>query len=231
VSALYASCNGIQAVSVAFTIGWLGTWCADVMLPAAGPLPTAGGAVALSVATLAMVGTVFRQDAFAGQQRARIVGGFGGWQKLLTARCYDMPGGVSLAMLLNDAALEVGEQVSGAPSGTVGVRFERQGAPATRLLRQLVGRQWWMSSAGVTQFGARPTSPVKTPGLVEDYDGGLGKAIISTEDPASWLPGAMFGTGTPFQSDLIDQALTVSSMSLAMPADGRMRLTVLTRAA
>lgn len=216
--ALYASLSGFRVVSATLTMAMFGTWVADVTLPDSTLVPDS---CELTIANLELVGHVYRQGPFAGGNTVRVVGGAGGWRKTLQARTYQQPGGILLSMVLRDAAIEVGETLVLATDSILGIDFVREAAPASRLLRQLVGRSWWMDEDGKTRIGSRSTSTVKSEFLVTRYNGGKGSLGIATEDLASWLPGASFSNA------LVEEPLTVSSMTVSMKESGEMRLEVL----
>lgn len=78
-----------------------------------------------------------------------------------------------------------------------------------------------MNSQGVTQIGARPQSTITTAFLVESWDAGTNKFLISTEDYASWMPNAQFTSPT------IPATQTISMTYLGVDDKGTLRLTVL----
>ena len=104
----YASLAGFQALKADVVIPYTGIWSADVTLASAAKVPAS---VKLVLADLTLAGTVYRTDAFAGVQVARVVGGAGGWRKSLDAAKYVNPIGVKASMILEDAAKAVGETV------------------------------------------------------------------------------------------------------------------------
>ena len=189
----FATANGLRIVTASIGIPLVGAWVADVMLeePA-----TLASPVTLAIGNLSLVGTVYRQGAFAGQQRARLVAGGGGWMKTVKAQAYANPAGVLLSTVLRDAAAAVGEQVAIAQDRPLGAFFTRAADPAAYLLRDLVDGAWYIDGAGVTQIGQRPTPIITSPFTVQDFDPGTGMYEIATEDLASWLPGATFSGPT-----------------------------------
>jgi len=205
--ALYSSANGRRLVKLSLTMAAFGSWVADVTLAEAEQLQPS---VQLVASNLELRGTVIRQDAFAGQREARVVGGAGGWRKQVSSRSYRQPGGLPLSTVLRDAAIEVGETVHIGTDRTIGTDYVRERAPASRVLRHLVGRAWWIDAAGVTQLGARPSTQVKTEFAVVRYSADVGLLVIATEDLASWLPGATFSNA------LVTTAKTVASSSIRM---------------
>ena len=216
--ALYASIGASRVVTLAMTMGTFGTWVADCALADATDV---GTSVTLTVANLNLEATVFRQSAFAGVRTVRVIGGAAGWRKQLAPRAYQNPAGVPKAMVLKDAAIEVGESLANTPSGNVGVDWAREAGPASRLLKQVVGRAWWVDPAGKTHFGPRPSTSITSAFQVVSYDGARGILRIATEDVASWLPGAKFSNAT------VPQAQTISSVSIHADKGGKLRLDVL----
>ena len=220
----YATLNGNRIVRGSITTPLYGAWSGDVLLaePAAIPTPSL-----LAFGNLALTGTAYRTGAFAGSQWARLVAGYGGWRKPLPARQYIRAQGINASTVLRDAAAEVGEQVVIAEDYVIGQQYVRPGpssadpAPACRVLRQLGGDLWWIDGAGVTQVGPRPTLVIVSPFTVVDWDAGLGKFQIATEDLASWLPGNTFSAPT------VPTTQTISSATLAVDDRGVLRLEVL----
>lgn len=238
-TALYAAVGTTRATSVQLTMPTFGRWSADVVL--AEDVEQAATGVTLTVGNLTLVGAVTRQAGFAGARRLQLVGGAGGWDEDVTAREYRgggsaltttdthgaaagvAAGGVLLSTILRDAALEVGETVKLATGvdRIVGPFYVREVGPASRVLRQLVDRQWWIDGAGVTQIGPRPSARVASDFLIDNYEGAKGRVTISTEDLASWMPGATFSNA------LIADTQTASSVSVVMGEGGKLRLEVM----
>jgi hypothetical protein len=123
--------------------------------------------------------------------------------------------------VLRDLATEVGETVALPTDFIIGPFFVREAAPAGRILRQVVGREWYVDEAGVTQIGARPASAILSDFQIVNYVGGTGKAIIATERLADWMPGRTFaGLGSP-------TVKAISSSSISVTNDGVARVEVL----
>jgi hypothetical protein len=218
----FANVSGQRVVSMSLGMPKLGAWVADVVLAAPQPLPS--GPLTLVLGNLSLSGAVYRQDAFAGLVNARLVAGAAGWSNTVQPRGYNNPAGVLLSTVLGDAALEVGEQVNVMTDGVVGRRaFGREQGPASDLLRAYALPLWWIDSHGVTQVGPRPSPTVRTSFEVEQYDGGRGELLISTEDYASWLPGAQFNVPT------ISSTQTLACVRHVVSNDGRARMHVLVR--
>lgn len=219
--ALYASLADRRVVSARVLMPSPGLWTADVRLAEDDELPA--GPLTLTIGNLVLVGSVFRSGPWAGTRSVRLLAGYGGWRKTTTARFYSDSNGVKLSAIVKDAAAEVGEQIVVTGSATVGPRFERAAAPASRLLAGLVGRAgWYVDPLGVTRIGDRPATPITSEFTPTNYRPELGAVTIATEDPASWLPGAVFDDAR------LPEPMQASSVSLMLEAGGRLRLEVFT---
>lgn len=189
-----ATVNNQTVVSLNLAIPLYGLWVADVALALETLL--ASGPVTLTLGNLTLTGAVYRQNVFAGQVQARIVGGAGGWNKMVQARGYNSPGGVPLSMVAGDAAKEVGETITVAADQSLGNFYARFADKASRVLAAVGGPSWWVDAKGATHIGPRPTSTIKSSFVVEDYRPHTGELTVSTEDYASWQPGASFTSAT-----------------------------------
>jgi hypothetical protein len=189
---IFAELNGTRAQKATITIPYTGIWTADVSLDQ--QVTVSSGAASLSVGGLNLSGTIYRAGDFVGTGAFRIVGGKGGWQKLVSAQFYrGGAGGLKLADVLNDTARAVGETVKIASNVSVGSAFTRGAGPAARVLNSLAPG-WWMGLDGVTQVSARAT-----PSITSQFDVipdgtslSLGKVMIATDTPEDWVPGVFF---------------------------------------
>lgn len=215
----FAALAGVRIVSGSFAIPLLRAWSGDVTLATADPVPAD---VSLTVGNLSLTGHVYRQAIFGGQRVCRVVAGFGGWRRTLPVRHYGLPGGVQLSLVLNDAALEVGEKVNVPSDRSIGVNYVREELPAARILNQLADDEWYIDNSGVTQIAAWPTRKIPSPFTAVSQDGGSGVLEIATEDYAAWMPNATFAS--PF----LDGTYTVGGVRFAAEGDGQLRLQVMT---
>lgn len=215
----FATANGGRVTTLSLGIPLLGLWMADITIADPDTLTTSP--VTLVVGNLSLVGAVVRQGAFAGLQRARLVGGYGGWRKTVHAQGYSNPAGIKLSTVMLDAAAACGEQVKVQTDSTIGTAFVRENAPASRLLSHFAPGGWYVDALGVTQMGARAPVTIGSPFTVLDFDPGPGSLNIATEDYASWAPGATFSGPT------VPTPQTVSFVRLDTDDDGIARLSVL----
>lgn len=242
----YASLNGQRVVSANIVIPYWGSWVADVVLAVSTALPT--GPVTLTLADASLVGTIYRQFSFSGARSARIVGGFGGWQKTVASRPYQNASGVPLMTVLGDLASDCGEvidpvSVAAAAGQTVGAFFVRESAPAIRTLRQILpvanGQSvWWIDSTGNTQVIDRAgvdfmgvtsglnakLGPILSQFNALDYSGGKGLFKIATESVSDWMPGRTFSSAT------VTVSQTISMVTHILEGDGKLRTQVLSTA-
>jgi hypothetical protein len=219
--AAFATMAGERIVTMTLDLPLIGAWVADMVIAIAQPI--ASGVQPLVLGNLNLMGTVYRQAAFGGLVNARVVGGGAGWNKTTQARGYNAVGGVTLSLVLNDLAAEVGEKVAILNDTLFGNHFMRLADTASNTLRAIAGPIWWVDSSGITQIRARPSPSVKTAFEVENYDGGRGSLVVSTEDYASWAPGANFSGPT------LPATLTIATVRHEIANDGKARMHVLVR--
>lgn len=224
-SGFYASVNGQLATRLSIAIPYYGMWEGDVELATPQVITNP---VTLVIGNLTMVGAIVRANTFAGVTYLRLVGGGGGWRKSIVPQAYANPSGVRLSTMLNDLAVNVGEQVNLFADENLGGYFIREGSTsettvrASRILRQLAGDEWWIDTSGVTQVGARPTGTAITSDFsVVSWDPGRGAAEIATEDLASWLPSNTFTAPT------VPVTQTISLTRVDIDRVGTMRLKIL----
>ncbi len=216
----FATLAGARIVAGSIVIPIYGAWSGDVSLATDGPI---SDQPQLVLGNLEMKGAVYRQAPFVGARQVRLVAGAGGWRKEVLAKQYALAGGVKLGMILGDAAQEVGERVNVPTDTIVGTGYAREKAPASRVLRQLAGANWYIDPEGVTQIAAWPARKVPSPFSVEAFDGGRGLVTIATEDYASWLPGCTFTAPT------LEGTLTNCGVTYRFDGSGTFRLEVLTQ--
>lgn len=217
----FLSLGGKRVTDVDLSIPQYGTWAADVETSdgAAAPAKTA-----LTIGSLVLTCAVDRSAEVAGGRKYRLLGGYGGWPKMLASRSYSLAGGVPLGMVLSDAAMELGERVTLAAQSNVGTAFVRPAMTGAALLALAAGPLWWMDPAGLTHVAsARPSKAITSPFTLVDRDGGRGIATIATENYEDWTP------GNTFKAPTMASAATISQVSIRIASsDGKARLTVMT---
>lgn len=204
------------------TIPAYGLWAGDLYFADDATLPSSAPLV---LGDLTMPAHVYRTRAFAGHRNSRVVGGLaGGWMLPVTAQEYANPPGLTLSLVLGDLAASVGERVTITGDHAFGAFFFRRAGPAKRVLDQLAGPTgWWLDpTTGVVQVGAtRRSDPISTAFTVHDFNGETGRATISTENPADWMPGRTWTAPT------VTDPQTISTVWHTIDEAGTMRTTVL----
>jgi hypothetical protein len=163
--------NGLPAIAMRLTVPWSGPWVAEVDLP---DVADVGDAVVMTFGETTLRGTVIVEQSgvFALQRKFTCVGGAGGWRKELPAKGYHSDAGVSAALVVADLAREAGETVGTfAPTNRVGVDYVRARALASVTLGDVVGTDWHVDFAGVTQVTARSIVDAKHDVLTVDVLG------------------------------------------------------------
>lgn len=194
-----ATISGRACSEVRLTMPRYGTWTAWVTLADAGALPEGPGSASLSVAGLALVGTVEEQGERAGFQGARLVGGFGGWGAAPPPAGFQADNLVSVETFARALALAVGEVVPeedlrayrATKLGTTVARLG--GLEAGALLSQALALPsgqvvpWWVQADGRTRLGARSGAAVTADKIDSDE---TGRAFVyALDDATPLLPG------------------------------------------
>lgn len=218
----YLAVNGNMVSHGRITFPRWGAPLADLHLAGSAEIPSTPLGATITVGALSQKGTMLRGGVFGGDRSLRVIGGYGGWRKVLPPRGYQLSAGVMLSTVIGDAARECGEQIAGLADVAIGSGYARRGGKASAVLRRLIGGQWWIDPAGVTQLSARSTAPILTPFTVESYHPARGLFVIATESPAEWTP------SRTFDSKIVPGPHTISSVSVVFSNDGRLRLEVLT---
>lgn len=234
----YLSANGRNVTAIDLRVPWYGLAVADVVL--ASPVALTG-AVSLVVGNLTLAMSVGRNPegveqsvSFAGETRARLVGGAGGWAVRVSLSPYRNPEGVRLSTVLADLARAAVNPVTGAAESVAlaagldrslgGFYVPESNALAGRLLATLANPLWWVDASGATQIATtRPTVTLAPQGAqVERYDGGKGWLTVATEDVKGWAtPGATYTSAT------VPAGITVSAARVRSENDGVLRIEVL----
>ena len=151
----YASVDGHECETVTVYVPQRGVWYAECAMIEA---PELSGRVTIALGDMRLSGTVdpAQTGTRGGQLFTRIVAGAGAWGTLLAPKAYHSDAGVQAATVAQDAAREAGETLSGAPTGSIGVRYVRRAGPASQALSDATAGAWWVDYDGVTQVGTRP---------------------------------------------------------------------------
>lgn len=200
------------------TIPFYGAWVADLEFALAENLPERG---VLQIGDLTLFGTVTREATFAGGRSARLVGGYGGWRRQISATGYSHEAGIRKSTILSDAARACGEIVSVDNDEIIGTSWLREEAEAERTLHLLTDNKWWIDNAGVTQTKQRDSKAISTPFTVVSWSGGKGKFEIATENVSDWAP------GRTFTAPNVDGTHSIGTATILIDYDGKLRIVVL----
>lgn len=185
-----ATMNGIGVTSAHVNLPEWGCWYADAALDGEHAIT---GAAALKVADLSLSGTVLSGGPAKGRSDYRIVGGKGGWGKILPRKPYATDIGVKWATVIGDAAREAGEVIGPIdPSLVTGPAFVRPKGPASSVLNRLAPRGWYVGEDGVTRLGKRPAGTL--PGHVTRItpaDLARRTITLASESIAAIVPGVV----------------------------------------
>lgn len=149
------------------------------------------GSVSLVVADLTMAMTVVSGGPWQGRARYRLAGGAGKWGNEIPAKGYSNDAGVKAARVIADAASACGETVGDLPTGTVGLAWTRDAAPASCVLNRVSSESWYVDAAGVTQFGTRASSTYSGSATRLPSDIAAGRVELAAEELSALLPGVV----------------------------------------
>lgn len=187
--------NALAASSVKLLANWGGPWVADVEYDLGAAGIEASGRVVTTIDREILLGTVDPDSsgALGPKGRARIIGGGGGWQKVVAEKDYVNPAGVLSTAVLATTAAEVGEVVVDAVPGDHGPKYVRAKGPASSVL---AGREWYVDATGTTIAGPRLPIPALPTVQVLDWDPSEKLATIAADGivwPGTILTDTRFG--------------------------------------
>jgi hypothetical protein len=183
--------NGHPLHSLTLRVGELGVWTAECRLVEA---PDVMSTIAsLRVGDTELQGTIIESQIFGLALGARVVGGAGGWAKVLKRASYHNDAGVKALTLAEDAAREAGETLGTFKPGTdrVGVDYARRVASAASVLEYAAGGvPWFVDYQGVTRVEPRAGGTVPADAYTMlAYDPVERVAVLAVDDFAAIVPG------------------------------------------
>lgn len=187
--------NDTPATRATVSVPAWGAWWLDVEL--AEPVDLSG-LVTFTLADKTFEGSIVSGGASHGRASYRIVGGRGGWGKLLPKKGYSDDAGVKLTKVIGDAAHLAGEAIEGAPTSRTGPHWARiADRPASAVLHELTPEAWRVDFDGVTRFGALPTVAYSGDGARTRVDPAGEIVEIATETIGELLPGVTVDGSSP----------------------------------
>jgi len=167
-----------------------------------GGLPAIGARLTLTIADLALVGTVVRAGFDVPDQPHVIVRGGAGWGTVLTRASYQSAQGVRLSTVLRGLIAIAKEPIDDPPDAIIGNAYSWPASTAMgpvrcgNVLADLVRRgslsAWRVAPSGRTRFDAWPALPASdTFCRIVDRDLSVGVRFLGLADrAAAFLPGA-----------------------------------------
>ncbi len=188
-----ATLSGARATAARIQIPAWGVWYADATLDAARSL---SGRVSLAIADLEASGTIVSGGPGASQtDRAAftVVGGAGGWGRIIPPKSYANDAGVKASKVLLDAAREVGEELDGASLAAadrpLGPSWVRPAGMARDVMDAVFPRGWYVDLDGRTYVGRRPAVASKG-GTLQNIDRAMAVATLAADSISGLVPGA-----------------------------------------
>lgn len=185
-----ADLSGVPIVRGQIEQPYSGLWHADLVLAQATDI---AGTQTLNFAGTPWTCSYVREIDFAGERGVRVVAGFGGWRTQIPAKQYG-GGAVSTLGVMTDAANACGEPVPVLDPSvpiSLGQGWGRQAGPASQVLNQISGPNWWADKTGVVQTSLR-TGVVASQFAAISVKGASGIYEIATDFPNDWQPGVSF---------------------------------------
>ena len=185
-SDLFASVAGQRITYAIVRIPYSGAWVADLDVDTDTVM---GGKVEIKIGALSLIGTIDPRfsGAFAMNTKLRVVAGNGKIDTGLKAKDYANDLEIKMQTVVADIVREAGEVLDSTYSDPMrfGAHYVRQSAPASRLLRQMVGSSWWVDLDGVVRIGERAQAEIAEDYEVLDFDPRTKIATVSTDNPAA----------------------------------------------
>ena len=212
----YVNVNGEICTEATLYVPNVGPWWAEVIFQDA---PDISGQVILSLGELQLTGTVSpgENGVFAGQRKARIVAGGGGWGTLIAPQGYHNDAGVRALTVAQDAARLAGETLGSfePAADSVGIDYVRQSGQASTVLENVIGSAvpWHVDYSGETIVGERATSePSADDYQVLDFNPRERLLTLAVDDLRLVTIGAVL-------SESLEEPVTVRELQMQVTAD------------
>lgn len=198
----------------------VGVWLAEIEMEGA---PDMSGAQTLALGALRLVGTIDHTSSGTNAQVARytLVGGGGGWSRVLSARSYHSDAGVRASTVAQDAAREAGETLAEVrpASELVGSDYVRSRGPASVTLADVAaGVPWWVDYEGRTHVAPRPDVEADADAYeVLEVDPAERLVVLAVDDLTR------VGIGSVLRERL-EEPLTVREMEIEIDDGGSVRV-------
>lgn len=196
--------QNIPFQSAEATLEGVGVWEGRVTVAGVLDVPK-GSPIVLVLGDTTFNGYVVEGGTFPGAAESTytLAGGTAGWSRVVEAKSYNIPSGVSLAMVAQQLAAAAGEKLDmGGQDQILGDHWTRPAGPASVALSALFPLErgaWRTDPDGVTRPGARSPAPLP-PGVdlvVEDQRRSDRWALLALpgDQVSAVLPGAILTAG------------------------------------
>ena len=216
------SVNGALCTRIRLDVPARGPWVADVDVSDSADL---AGAAVVVIGSLRLTGTVDpdHTGTFQFKTRARVVGGAGGWSKLITARHFHNDAGLKRGHVAQALAAVAGETLVGTTDDRLGVDWVTKSGTAGAALAALYPL-WWVDYEGVTHVAtARDTADLATAYDLIDFEPRTRIATLALDAPEALMIGSVL-------HDRLEAPARVRAFSLEAASAG-MRVRAWTEAA
>jgi hypothetical protein len=183
-----ATLAGYRATSARLHVpAWGAPW-ADAVLDDEVEL---SGRVELAIADLTVSCTIVSGGPSKGRSSYRLVGGAGGWGRVVGERSYkNNDAGIAVASVLRDLAADAGETLAGdLPTTRVGPHWLREAGRAHQTLELLAPRGWYVDEQGRTIIGRRAATELAVEATLGPVDRARATVTLAAESIATVLPG------------------------------------------
>lgn len=172
--------NGIKVLTAKFHFTWRGVWTATLDIDS--PQTVLSGKVSIIVGSRTITGTVDDKatGTFGNFTRVTVLGGAGGWSKVIAARHLNNSNGLSSATVTQYAASQVGEIVTESSPITYGPDYIITNRPASQVFE---GRDYYVDPVtGITIVAGWPAATLPKAAQFQEWDPTHMQAIIASEE-------------------------------------------------
>lgn len=189
-----ATVNGLPVSALRLQVPEWGAWWVDLDCTSDEPLK---GRVEIAIGTDVLHGAIVSGGVESGRSRYRVVGGKGGWGKVLPRKPYLDDAGVKVSKVLTDLAREAGETIADLPQTRQGPHYARAEDVAADTLNLLAEQNWFVDFAGVTRIGKRPATTYVGDAPKVRIDEAVQVVELAVDSITGLLPGVQVGGGKP----------------------------------
>lgn len=213
---IFASISGEAIERGRLIVPQGGPWCLEAELTTEKAF---SGAVVVKIGATTLRGTVDpgTSGTMGLTRHVRVLGGAGGWSKVLPRTAYANDAGVKASLVVEDIATACGETIGTfAPEEeTLGLYWVRSANTASRSLEEAIGAaSWWVDFDGVTHVGAR-ANPASGEVEVARYNPTTGSLSLYLDElSAVGVGGTVKAPNLPAAVEVVEYEVTIDSGTL-----------------